>query len=123
MNEECFKEFTSAMGNLEYFDLLSSELQHTKDPEDVRAEIREFLKANNLYTPVITELEDRFLKLDAEAEVAIQDQLLRETLERFADCECAARFIDPRLPEWAKVRTTESTQAAPHKITDIRVRR
>lgn len=50
------------------------------------------------------------------------NRITLEALERFADCECAARFM-ARLPEWAKVRTTESTQAAPRKITDIRVRR
>ena len=57
-----------------------------------------------------------FSEITKEALLIFSDQIILEALERFADCECEARKIP--LP----IQIT-SEQAAPHKITDIRVRR
>lgn len=68
----------------------------------------------------------RYRDLTKKDLLGFADDIIREALERFADCECAARRA-PKLAEasakisrYLKSKLSEE-QVAPRKITDIRV--
>ncbi len=57
------------------------------------------------------------MEITKESLLVFADMIILEAIERFADCECAARIPKVRP---SGIEISEVEQAAPHKITDIR---